>query len=186
MRSQKKPRKAKEELECVGSDDPAKDSGKRRDWSLSRGSRFLVRSRQKHLSTLFRLSKPVSGSPIGRHRLWAYRARDEGSGTVNGVMLIAVAAVLMSAIALGGNLLVCISQARSAADQSAIAGAQSARDGDYDPCLKSRLASSLNKASLTTCKVEQEDVTVKVAVRTSVPFVPLVSSMARAGPVECP
>ncbi|MDF7664534.1 Rv3654c family TadE-like protein [Bifidobacterium sp. ESL0745] len=185
MRSQKKPHKAKEEPGCVGSNDPTQGCSKRRNRLLSLSAQFLLQGRQKHLSTLFRLAKPVSGSSTGRQRFWAYRACDEASGTVSGVMLIAVAAVLMSAIALGGNLLVCISQARSAADQSAIAGAQSARDGDYDPCLKSRLASSLNKASLTTCKVDQEDVTVKVAVRTSVPFVPLVSRMARAGPVEC-
>ncbi|WEV58692.1 flp pilus-assembly TadE/G-like family protein [Bifidobacterium sp. ESL0728] len=110
---------------------------------------------------------------------------DEGSGTINGLMLIAVAAVLLSAIALGGNLLVCISEARSAADQAAIAGAASARDGDFDPCIKSRRASTLNKASLLACTVDEEDVTVKVAVKTAVPFVPLVSRMARAGPVEC-
>ncbi|WEV69680.1 flp pilus-assembly TadE/G-like family protein [Bifidobacterium sp. ESL0775] len=114
-----------------------------------------------------------------------FRGYDEGSGTINGVMLIAVTAILISAVALGGNLLVCISEARSAADQAAIAGAQSARDGDFDPCLKSRIASSANKASLITCKVDEEDVTVKVAVKTAVPFTPLVSRMARAGPVEC-
>ncbi|WEV75095.1 Rv3654c family TadE-like protein [Bifidobacterium sp. ESL0800] len=100
-------------------------------------------------------------------------------------MLIAVTAILLSAIALGGNLLVCVSQARSAADQAAIAGAASARDGDFDPCLKARLASTLNKSSLITCKVNEEDVTVKVGVKTAVPFAPLVSRMARAGPVEC-
>ncbi|MCO6558644.1 MAG: flp pilus-assembly TadE/G-like family protein [Bifidobacterium sp.] len=134
----------------------------------------------------------VSGKPeaspvslIARRRLLNVSACDEGSGTVNGIMLIAVAAILISAIALAGNLLVCISQARSAADQAAIAGAASARDGDFDPCIKSRLASSLNKATLVTCHVDEEDVTVKVAVETEVPFVPLVSRMARAGPIEC-
>lgn len=110
---------------------------------------------------------------------------DEGSGTINGVMLIAVAAVLISAIAAGGNVLLCISQARSAADQAAIAGAYSASDGDFDPCLKSRITASLNDASVVSCTVVDEDVTVKAEVKTAVPFVPAVSRMARAGPVEC-
>jgi secretion/DNA translocation related TadE-like protein len=110
---------------------------------------------------------------------------DEGSGTINGVMLITVAAVLISAIAAGGNVLLCISQARSAADQAAIAGAYSASDGDFDPCLKSRITASLNDASVVSCTVVDEDVTVKAEVKTAVPFVPAVSRMARAGPVEC-
>ncbi|MBB2955312.1 secretion/DNA translocation related TadE-like protein [Bifidobacterium commune] len=110
---------------------------------------------------------------------------DEGSGTINGVMLIAVAAVLISAIAAGGNVLLCISQARSAADQAAIAGAYSASDGDFDPCLKSRITASLNDAAVVSCTVVEEDVTVKAEVKTAVPFVPSVSRMARAGPVEC-
>lgn len=112
-------------------------------------------------------------------------ACDEGSGTINGVMLIAIAAVLISAIAAGGNVLLCISQARSAADQAAIAGAYSASDGDFDPCIKSRITASLNDAALVSCTVAEEDVTVKAEVKTAVPFVPLVSRMARAGPVEC-
>ncbi|WEV41724.1 flp pilus-assembly TadE/G-like family protein [Bifidobacterium sp. ESL0682] len=123
--------------------------------------------------------------PSGRKPLKAFEKCDEGSGTINGVMLIAVTAILISAVALGGNLLLCISEARSAADQAAIAGAQSARDGDLDPCLQSHAAASANKASLVSCKVVEEDVTVKVAVKTVVPFAPLVSRMARAGPVEC-
>ncbi|WEV53683.1 Rv3654c family TadE-like protein [Bifidobacterium sp. ESL0704] len=122
---------------------------------------------------------------VDRPRSRLLHTSDEGSGTINGVMLIAIASILLSAIALGGNLLVCISQARSAADQAAIAGAASARDGDFDPCIKSRLASTLNKASLVTCQVDEEDVTVKVGVKTAVPFTPLVTRMARAGPVEC-
>ncbi|WEV63742.1 Rv3654c family TadE-like protein [Bifidobacterium sp. ESL0732] len=144
-----------------------------------------MRVRRKWFSAFPLPGKSATVSAIACHRRSKSNAFDEGSGTINGVMLIAVAAVLLSAIGLGGNILVCISEARSAADQAAIAGAASARDGDFDPCIKSRLASSLNKATLITCKVDGEDVTVKVAVKTEVPFVPFVSRMARAGPVEC-
>ncbi|WEV46409.1 flp pilus-assembly TadE/G-like family protein [Bifidobacterium sp. ESL0690] len=154
---------------------------------MSRRSRPVVSNRVRRFFASFIFDKPAAApaSVIARHRLLNAGAYDEGSGTINGVMLIAVAAILISAVALGGNFLVCVSDARSAADQAAIAGAESARDGDFDPCIKSRLATTLNKAALVICKVDEEDVTVKVAVKTAVPFAPLVSRMARAGPVEC-
>ncbi|WP_348519368.1 Rv3654c family TadE-like protein [Bifidobacterium sp. ESL0784] len=147
--------------------------------------RSEVSNRVRRCSALPVFGRSASASTVAHHGLRNNGICDEGSGTINGVMLIAVAAVLLSAIALGGNLLVCISQARSAADQAAIAGASSARDGDFDPCIKSRLASTLNKAAVITCTVDEEDVTVNVAVKTAVPFVPTVARMARAGPVEC-
>ncbi|WEV67095.1 flp pilus-assembly TadE/G-like family protein [Bifidobacterium sp. ESL0769] len=165
-----------------------RDSCRKRSGGLmSRCFRQVVSNRVKRFfaSSVFDKPAATQDSVIARHRLLKGSTYDEGSGTMNGVMLIAVAAILISAIALGGNFLVCISDARSAADQAAIAGAESARDGDFDPCIKSRLATTLNKAALVACKVDEEDVTVKVAVKTAVPFAPMVSRMARAGPVEC-
>lgn len=184
MRCWGKRRRSKEEPKHIGFSGRGQNGRKCRGCLSPRNFQSVVSNQAKRFFALPVFGKSAA-STLECHRFLKGGVCDEGSGTINGLMLIAVAAVLLSAIALGGNLLVCISEARSAADQAAIAGAASARDGDFDPCIKSRRASTLNKASLLACTVDEEDVTVKVAVKTAVPFVPLVSRMARAGPVEC-
>lgn len=49
------------------------------------------------------------------------RESDEGSGTISGVALIAVAAIMLSAIASAGNLLLCLHRAQNAADLASVA-----------------------------------------------------------------
>ena len=43
------------------------------------------------------------------------RGSDEGSGTISGVALIAVAAIMLGAAASAGNLLLCLHRAQNAA-----------------------------------------------------------------------
>ena len=51
------------------------------------------------------------------------RESDEGSGTISGVALIAVAAIMLSAVASAGNLLLCLHRAQNAADLASVAAA---------------------------------------------------------------
>ncbi|WEV72696.1 Rv3654c family TadE-like protein [Bifidobacterium sp. ESL0790] len=120
---------------------------------------------------------------LRRRAFW--RGDDEGSGTVTGVMLVAVTAILLVVIAMGGRLLICIAHARSVADQAAIAGAISEWKGEGDPCIRAGLAASANGGVLISCTVKDDDVNVKVSYATSVPVAPQVVREARAGPVPC-
>ncbi|WP_033520949.1 Rv3654c family TadE-like protein [Bifidobacterium bohemicum] len=113
------------------------------------------------------------------------RGSDEGSGTANGVMLIAVIGVLMSVAAVGGHLMIVSSRAQSAADQAAIAGAEAAWREAPNPCLNSANAALLNAGTVISCTVDDQDVIVKVQVRTSVPIVDGITKRARAGPEDC-
>ncbi len=72
-----------------------------------------------------------------------------------------------------------------AADLSAIsAAAQLGRGGD--PCAAARSVAAANKATLTACDIDGEDVLVSVRTRLELPFhisVPI-GSQARAGPTD--
>lgn len=120
---------------------------------------------------------------LGWRAFW--KSTDEGSGTVTGVMLVAVTAILLTVIAAGGRVLICIAHARSVADQAAIAGAVSEWKGEGEPCVRAGLAASINGGTLVSCTVKDDDVSVKVSYATSVPVAPHVVRAARAGPVPC-
>lgn len=83
------------------------------------------------------------------------RESDEGSGTISGVALIAVAA----ADALYG--------------------------GSADPCYVAERTISGNNAAIGSCTIEGDDVLVEAQVGTQVPFVSHVSKRSRAGPIVC-
>ncbi|MDF7664323.1 flp pilus-assembly TadE/G-like family protein [Bifidobacterium sp. ESL0763] len=128
---------------------------------------------------------PSAGARTMRSwRVWL-AGEDRGSGTVSGVMLVAVTAILLTVIAAGGRVLICIAHARSVADQAAIAGAVSQWEGKGDPCVRAGLTARANDGNLVSCQVRGEDVVVKVSYATSVPVAPQVVRAARAGPVEC-
>jgi secretion/DNA translocation related TadE-like protein len=131
----------------------------------------------------------IDGMPDLVHRWHVFKRHwwdaDEGSGTMNGVMLVAVIGVLMSVVAVGGNLMITSARAQSAADQAAIAGAESAWREVLDPCVSSTKAAMLNSATVSSCTVDDQDVTVKVTVKTSVPIVSSISKQAKAGPEDC-
>lgn len=105
------------------------------------------------------------------------RESDEGSGTISGVALIAVAAIMLSAVASAGNLLLCLHRAQNAAD--ALYG------GSADPCYVAERTISGNNAAIGSCTIEGDDVLVEAQVGTQVPFVSHVSKRSRAGPIVC-
>lgn len=115
----------------------------------------------------------------------AWTRSDEGSGTVVGVGLVMVAAVLLSAILAVGNVLYCRSVAQTAADHAALAAAAALYESAGDPCAEGGSTAAANRARMTGCAIDGEDVTVTAAVSTRVPFVGDASARARAGPKDC-
>lgn len=113
---------------------------------------------------------------------------DEGSGTIAGVALIMLVAVLMSSVAVAGRLLTVRAAARSAADLAALSAAVALRDGAADPCTIAGTVASAHTGRLAACTVGGDlggDVTVSVGLDTQVPFMPHIAIEARAGPVPC-
>ncbi|WP_165784864.1 Rv3654c family TadE-like protein [Bifidobacterium parmae] len=112
---------------------------------------------------------------------------DEGSGTMAGVALVMLVAVLLSAAATAGHLLVRRTVARSAADLAALSAAV-ARHGGGEPCVVAATVATAHAGRLASCEVggdAGDDVTVRVALATDVPFMPEIAVEARAGPVPC-
>lgn len=116
---------------------------------------------------------------------WLARHDDEGSGTISGVALIAVAAIMLATVAAAGNLLLCLHRVQNMADLASVAAAQALYDGDADPCAAAERTLFGNEVALESCSLEDEDVIVTATVSTSVPFVPEVSRRSRAGPISC-
>ncbi|NEG55336.1 Rv3654c family TadE-like protein [Bifidobacterium platyrrhinorum] len=113
---------------------------------------------------------------------------DEGSGTMAGVALVMLAAVLLATIAAAGHLLICRSRARTAADLAALSAAVALWDGRADSCAVAGRTAAAHEGRLVSCDIGGEsgsDVTVRVSVATQVPFMPRIVLAARAGPVAC-
>lgn len=110
---------------------------------------------------------------------------DEGSATMAGVGLVVVAALLLAALAVGGALVLRQAQAQSAADLSALAGAQALWESSSVPCAVAASVGEANGASVASCEVDGDDVQVLVRVDTGLPVVATVTKHARAGPREC-
>ena len=109
------------------------------------------------------------------------KGADEGAGTISGVALIAIVAAMLGAVAMAGNLLLCVHRAQNTADLASVAAAQSLRDGAADA---SRTTSG-NGTRLESCAIEGEDAVVAVQAATQVPFAPWVVRQSRAGPIAC-
>ncbi len=113
------------------------------------------------------------------------RGLDPGSGTVLGIMLMALVGLGLVLAALLGDLMICRTRARTGADVSALAAASALDEGQAQPCnLASRVA-RLNHGVLTDCQVDGSDVRVSVGVETGVPMMPRLVQSARAGPEPC-
>ena len=113
------------------------------------------------------------------------RGSDPGSGTVLGIMLMALVGLGLVLAALLGNLMICRTRARTGADVSALAAASALDEGQAQPCnLASRVA-RFNRGVLTDCQVDGSDVRVSVGVETGVPMMPRLVQSARAGPEPC-
>ena len=89
------------------------------------------------------------------------KGADEGAGTISGVALIAIVAAMLGAVAMAGNLLLCVHRAAA-----------------------SRTTSG-NGTRLESCAIEGEDAVVAVQAATQVPFAPWVVRQSRAGPIAC-
>lgn len=110
---------------------------------------------------------------------------DEGSGTLAGVMLILVVALLMGALAAGGAVLIAGAKARGVADTAAVSAARMLLEGGADPCAAARTIASAQDAQLESCAIEDEDVTVTIRSPTGVPVAAWVERRSRAGPQRC-
>lgn len=84
------------------------------------------------------------------------RGSDEGSGTISGVALIAVAAIMLGAAASAGNLLLCLHRAQNAADLASVAAANALYSGSSDPCSVAERTISGNNATIGSCTIEGE------------------------------
>ena len=113
------------------------------------------------------------------------RGSDEGSGTISGVALIAVAAIMLGAAASAGNLLLCLHRAQNVADLASVAAANALYSGSSDPCSVAERTISGNNVTIGSCTIEGEDVLVEAQVGTQMPFVSHVGKQSRAGPIVC-
>lgn len=120
------------------------------------------------------LKQPVPGS-----------ARDEGSGTV---LVLSVVAVLLTLAVAAASLLQAAAarhRAETAADLAALAAAQTLLDGlPGDPCGRAGQVASLHRASLTGCRLAGEHAWVSTSVVTTGLLSPLgpATGNAHAGP----
>lgn len=97
-----------------------------------------------------------------RRVLHVLKGADEGSGTISGVALIAIVAAMLGAVAMAGNLLLCVHRAQNTADLASVAAAQSLRDGGRRP-VRGRIAYNVGKGTrLESCAIEGEDAVVAV------------------------
>lgn len=112
-------------------------------------------------------------------------AADEGSGTMAGMALVTLAAVLLTTVVAVGNLFICQAQARAASDLAALSGALVLWESQGDACATSDVIADKNGGRLDGCEVTDDDVTVEVAIPTRIPFIPVISATSRAGPEDC-
>ena len=114
---------------------------------------------------------------------------ERGSGTVYALGVIAV--LLAAAVGIAGLIQAqsATGRARAAADLAAISGATvlSSVIAPGDPCAMAQRVAAANGASVSTCSVAGEDVTVSVIVPTTILGRPRqATAQARAGPVDAP
>ncbi len=117
------------------------------------------------------------------------RGRDRGSGSAAGIGLVALAAAGLFLAAVLGSAFIARSQAQTAADHAALAGAMYIQDKGAvsrgEACLSADAAARNNHADLTGCIVRDSDVTAETGVSPFFRFLPRIHAKAKAGPVDC-
>lgn len=111
------------------------------------------------------------------------RDREQGSGTVLALGLVAVAVALFAGLLLLTQAAVMASKAATAADLAALAAADVARGlAPGEPCGAAEGVAARNDARVTSCEVLNGDV-VEVATELSQPFsFGVATGRAKAGP----
>ena len=130
------------------------------------------------------MSEHARKTRVERAGSWI-RGSDPGSGTVLGIMLMALVGLGLVLAALLGNLMICRAHARTGADVSALAAASALDEGQAQPCTLASWVARLNRGVLTDCQVDGRDVKVSVGVDTGVSMMPRLIQSARAGPEPC-
>lgn len=128
-----------------------------------------------------------------RKRKWSFfwRDLDEGSGTMLGALLIAIAVLFMSSGALFGQVLCAQESARIAADVAAVASAAAASSASVgsaqsSACEIARVVANANGGRIKKCAHSGSDMAVSVSVGiVGVPGFPQASASATAGPEDC-
>lgn len=120
----------------------------------------------------------------------AMRGSDSGSGTVAGVMLIAMTAILIITVATAGGLLIRYRAVSSMADLAAMSAATALMDGSgadesCNVARRSVQSGGISGISLESCTVDGEDVQVAVTAETGIRLAPNIRRSSRAGPVPC-
>ena len=129
--------------------------------------------------------QPATRGAWGNRPGWDER----GSGTVYALGVIAV--LLVAALGITGLIQAqsATGRARAAADLAAVSGATvlSSVIAPGDPCAMAGRVAAANGASVSSCSVTGEDVTVSVVVPTTILGRPRqATAQARAGPVDAP
>lgn len=92
------------------------------------------------------------------------RAPDErGAATLLVVAVVGVLFFVLGALAVVGGIVVAHRQAQAAADLAALAGAAAIADGD-DGCARAGALAAANDATLLSCAVAGQEITVRVGV----------------------
>nr|WP_303771896.1 Rv3654c family TadE-like protein [Actinomyces oris] len=131
------------------------------------------------------MRQPATRGAWGNRPGWDER----GSGTVYALGVITV--LLVAALGITGLIQAqsATGRARAAADLAAISGATvlSSVIAPGDPCAMAGRVAAANGASVSSCSVTGEDVTVSVVVPTTILGRPRqATAQARAGPVDAP
>ena len=117
-----------------------------------------------------------------------------------GVVLVLLAAAVLSCIAGVGNVLSVRTHARSVSDLSALSAArslyadpastdslvgQSSPESQQDACATASQVAWANGLMLDSCVRRGDDIVITVTANTLVPFIPTVDSTSVAGPRDC-
>lgn len=108
---------------------------------------------------------------------------EHGSASLLVIALLGLLMFLGAALGFLDGVVADHRAAQSAADLTALAGAQALQRG-HDPCAAAGRIAAANEASIQSCEVHGEDVVVEVSVaaRSYAGYSPEVTGRARAGP----
>ena len=110
-------------------------------------------------------------------------ARDRGSATVLAIGVIAVVLVVLGGALTAARAVRAAARAAAAADMAALAGARVLQTAAQAPaCAQAARTAARNGASLVSCTVHGQDLTIRVVVDTAIPGLGPATARARAGP----